>query len=104
MTKKERKQELKKKGVHAVIALLVFCMFLVVLVIEGYSETHYKRDAVIVGFSENDEIQAEDAHGNYWWFISSDFQEGDEVILTMHTNHTVDNIYDDKVVNAKLKN
>ena len=68
----------------------------------GYAETHYTRNAVVLE-SNGSQVFAVDLTGNVWGFENEGFKDGEEVILSMHTNGTDNILEDDIVINAKLK-
>lgn len=61
-----------------------------------------RKEAIVVGYQGYD-TRVEDKQGNIWVFEGSDYELGDELILTMYTNHTDENIYDDEIINVKIK-
>lgn len=82
--------------------LIICFMFLFGIFVVGYSTTHYSRNAVVLNTTERQTL-AIDTSGNLWNFTGDNFKDGQEVVLTIHTNGTNNIIIDDKVINAKVK-
>lgn len=102
MTRAERKVQLRKNIITTISGILVVCGLITLLGIENHIKTHYKREAVVIGYQGYD-TEVEDKQGNIWVFEGSNYELGDEVILSMYTNHTDENIYDDEIINVKIK-
>ena len=87
------------KGVAA--ALLVLCM----LCACSYVETHYTRKDCVVVETQGQLVYVVDTVGYEWCYVA----EGDVptvgtvVHLHMHTNHTVEYVYDDEVVGVVVQ-
>ena len=85
---------MKKKIISFIslfIVIVCFCFC-------SYAETHYTRKATVVNVNCG-LVTVEDESGNLWDFEQDGFNVGDKVKLTMDTNHTDSNIFDDKIVN-----
>ena len=78
-----------------VIVLLVLVTYGIV----GSIETHYTRDAEIIGY-ENDVVYLEDASGEQFAFYGKGYTKGDKVKVTYFNNCTL-NRQDDKVIKVK---
>ena len=102
MTRAERKVQLRKNIITTISGILVVCGLITLLGIENNVKTHYEKEAIVIGCQGYD-TRVEDKQGNIWVFEGSDYELGDELILTMYTNHTDENIYDDEIINAKIK-
>lgn len=102
MTRAERKVQLRKNIITTISGILVVCGLITLLGIEDNIKTHYEKEAIVIGYQGYD-TRVEDKQGNIWVFESSDYELGDELILTMYTNHTDENIYDDEIINVKIK-
>ena len=102
MTRAERKVQLRKNIITTISGILVVCGLITLLGIENHIKTHYEREAIVSGYQGYD-IKVEDKQGNIWFFEGNDYKLGDEVVLSMYTNHTDENIYDDEIINAKIK-
>lgn len=102
MTRAERKVQLRKNIITTINGILVVCGLITLLGIENHIKTHYKREAVVIGYHGYD-TKVEDKQGNIWVFEGSNYELGDEVVLSMYTNHTDENIYDDEIINVKIK-
>ena len=102
MTRAERKVQLRKNIITTISGILVVCGLITLLGIEDNIKTHYEREAIVIGYQGYD-IKVEDKQGNIWVFEGSDYKLGDKVVLSMYTNHTDENIYDDEIINAKIK-
>ena len=70
------------------------------LLIGGYIDTHYTREATVVKINE-DEIVVEDSIQHHWSFYGEDYKIGDKIKMTMFNNYTDSNIYDDKIIKVK---
>lgn len=66
----------------------------------SYYEHNYTRKATVV---EVDciEVTVRDNSGHYWKFKGYDYNVGDNVVLQMHDNNTMDNVYDDIIKGVK---
>lgn len=102
MTRAERKVQLRKNIITTISGILVVCSLIILLGIENHIKTHYKREAIVIDYQGYD-TKVEDKQGNIWVFEGSNYELGDEVILSMYTNHTDENIYDDEIINVKIK-
>lgn len=74
-----------------VILCFYFCSFV---------ETHYTREGIVVENNDN-LITVKDECGYLWDFEGNDFKVNERVKLTMDTNHTDSNIFDDKIIHVK---
>lgn len=102
MTRAERKVQLRKNIITTISGILVVCSLIILLGIENHIKTHYKREAIVIDYQGYD-TKVEDKQGNIWVFEGSNYELGDEVVLSMYTNHTDENIYDDEIINVKIK-
>ena len=82
----------------ACIAFIVACFLFV-----SYKESHYTKDMTVYDM-RNEIITFEDAQGNLWDYetdIDAKFERGQKYKVTMFTNHTDSNIYDDEITRIK---
>lgn len=77
------------------LLLIAFCFHFC-----SFVETHYTREGIIIE-SNNNLITVKDECGYLWNFKGSNFKVNEKVKLTMDTNHTDSNIFDDKVIDVK---
>lgn len=87
---------MKKKMVSFIslfIVILCFCFC-------SFTETHYTREGIVVE-NNNNLITVKDECGYLWDFEGDDFKINERVKLTMDTNHTDSNIFDDKIIYVK---
>lgn len=100
MTKREAyKRAQRKEKVLVTLALLViialFCLC-------SFIETHYYRNGEVISVS-GQLVEVEDFAGLTWEFYADGFRVGDEVRMLMDTNCTDNTVYDDEIVNVKLR-
>jgi hypothetical protein len=67
-----------------------------------YVTNHYHKLGTVVTVDE-DSILIEDTDGEVWEICGDDFKIGDNVEMTMFTNLTKNNFYDDVVEKVKIK-
>lgn len=100
MTKREaEKRAHRRETFFGTLALLVvvalFCLC-------SYLETHYYRDATVISVS-GQLVEVKDKAGHLWEFYADGYRAGDEVRMFMDTHCTDNNIYDDEILNVKLR-
>ena len=80
----------------------VFIFILSIMVFLAYSETHYSRVGVVK--HNNGSIYTfKDNKGNNWAFNTNEIIPANaKVKLKFFTNNTMDNIYDDMIVDYKI--
>lgn len=83
-----------------IIIGLVAVVFFLVLGRLGFYETHYTMTGEVIKATAEEVIVATD-DGNVWAFDGEDFAEQDLVELTMFTNGTDLNKYDDEITAVK---
>ena len=87
---------MKKKIISFVsLFIVIFCFYFCSSV-----ETHYTREGIVVE-NNNNLITVKDDCGHLWDFEGNDFKVNERVELTMDTNHTDSNIFDDKIIHVK---
>ena len=91
---------MKEKIEDTVIGILLIGVFIFIMGVAGYIETHYTREATVVKINE-DEIIVEDSIQHHWVFYGEDYKIGDKIKMTMFNNYTDSNIYDDKIIKVK---
>ena len=74
-----------------VILCFYFCSFV---------ETHYTKEGNVIEINNN-LIVIKDDYGYPWDFKGNGFKVNERVKLTINTNHTDSNIFDDKVIDVK---
>ena len=82
----------------ACIAFIIACFSFV-----SYDESHYTKDMTVYDM-RNEIITFEDTQGNLWDYetdIDRNFERGTVYKVTMFTNHTDNNIYDDEITRIK---
>jgi hypothetical protein len=67
-----------------------------------YVTNHYHKPGTVVTVYK-DTILIEDTEGEVWEFYGDNFEVGDNVEMTMFTNFTKNNFYDDVVEKVKIK-
>ena len=80
------------------IAFIIACFLFV-----SYNVSHYTKDMAVYGM-RNEIVTFEDAQGNLWDYetdIDRNFERGTVYKITMFTNHTDSNIYDDEITRIK---
>ena len=70
------------------------------LLIGGYIDTHYKREAIVVDVV-SDEVVVVDKFGNKWSFISDGYKVNDNVTLVIYNNTTMNTTVDDEIIDIK---
>ena len=70
------------------------------LLIGGYIDTHYTREATVVDVV-SDEVVVIDEFGDEWSFIGDGYKVNDNITLVIHNNTTMDTIIDDKIIDIK---
>ena len=70
------------------------------LLIGGYIDTHYTREATVVDVV-SDEVVVIDEFGDEWSFIGDGYKVNDNVTLVIHNNTTMNTIADDKIIDIK---
>ena len=86
------------------IIKVVFTTFVIVgiMVLLAYGETHYKRTGFISPNGNNIYI-FKDETGNTWEFYSNTIiPENARIQADFFTNNTIDNIYDDMLIDYKI--
>ena len=91
---------MKEKIEDTVIGILLIGVFIFIMGVAGYIETHYTREATVIKINE-DEIVVEDSIHHHWVFYGKDYKIGDKIKMTMFNNYTDSNIYDDKIIKVK---
>ena len=91
---------MKEKIEDTVIGILLIGIFIFIMGVAGYIETHYTREVTVVKINE-DEIVVEDSIQHHWVFYGEDYKIGDKIKMTMFNNYTDSNIYDDKIIKVK---
>ena len=91
---------MKEKIEDTVIGILLIGVFIFIMGVAGYIETHYTREATVIKINE-DEIVVEDSIQHHWVFYGKDYKIGDKIKMTMFNNYTDSNIYDDKIIKVK---
>ena len=103
MKKVSMKQKQRRIKMFALIALIIFTVFLFIgLIPTGANAELYYRFANVVDYDVIDDVVvADDGLGNLWEFYGTDYFEYDDlIIMIMDDNETPKYIYDDEVCNA----
>ena len=88
---------------------VMFCvLFLFIILLCAYSDTHYKRTGWIQTTSNNGVFEFVDSTGNIWEFADSEliipFGKPIEATARMFTNNTTDFIKDDIILDYEFMN
>lgn len=100
MTKKDAYKKTQRKEIF--FATLILLVTIALFCACSYVERHYYRDAKVTSVS-GQLIEVEDKCGFTWEFYADGYRVGDEVRMLMDTHCTESNIYDDEIVNVKLR-
>ena len=90
------------------IAKIIFftMIFMAVIFICAYSDTHYTRTGWIKHTKINNEFEFTDSTGNVWIFINEDllipYNTAIEAEVKMYTNGTTDYIKDDEIISYEI--
>ena len=94
----------KEKNILNIIVEVVCIAFVVAcFLFVSYNESHYTKDMTVYDM-RNETITFEDAQGNLWDYetdIDRNFERDTVYKVTMFTNHTDNNIYDDEITRIK---
>lgn len=82
--------------------IAIFLVFIGLLAIVGYSETHYSQNARVRAVIA-DEVRLETEDGNLWVCYADGFHSGDHVKVTFYNNRTDLEIEDDEIVKIQKK-
>lgn len=74
--------------------------FLGVIGFGGRLENHYTREMVVTKV-ENNKVTLLDNTDNTWILFDDGYETGEKLMVTMHTNYTINNIKDDRIVKVK---
>ena len=91
---------MKKKVFKTIMCMIGLGAFLLLLGRIGWYELHYITDGTVIEINE-DEVFVEDNNGEVWSFYGDGFAVGDGVTLTIDTNGTDLNKYDDIITKVK---
>lgn len=80
--------------------ILAILLFIIPGGIAGTLEARYSDTAIIRSINGG-EILVEDSRGNLWTYTLHDYKVGDKVVVTWDTQHTDDEIEDDKITKIK---
>lgn len=97
------------KKVFGIIKIILFTvLFIFIVLLCGYLDTHYERTGWIQTTKINNEFDFIDSTGHVWRFYDTDLLipmgKPIEVTVKMHTNHTTNNIKDDIILDYEFKN
>lgn len=86
-------------GIVFLVSLIAICCII------GYVESHYSKNGYVAEINENEVVIVDD-NGHEWVWLEEEptYQRGDKVKMTMYTNHTDGNIFDDEIIKIKIKN
>lgn len=85
---------MKKNFMQFISGMVMVVLFVVIISLFGYSQTHYTRTGKIQSVVA-DELRIIDTTGNIWIFYGEGFRKNDNVKMTMYNNHTDLEITDD---------
>ena len=91
---------MKEKIEDTVIGILLIGVFIFIMGVAGYIETHYTREATIVDVV-SDEVVVIDEFGNEWSFIGDGYKVNDNVTLVIYNNTTMNTTVDDEIIDIK---
>lgn len=74
--------------------------FLGVIGFGGRLENHYTRQMTVIETNDS-KVTLLDNTGNTWVLFDDGYETGEKVKVTMHTNYTINNIKDDRIVKVK---
>lgn len=83
-----------------VLGMSIVGLMVGALLIGGYIDTHYTREATIVDVV-SDEVVVVDEFGDEWSFIGDDYEINDNVTLVIYNNTTMNTIVDDEIIDIK---
>lgn len=87
---------------NKVYAITICLLFIGLLAITGYSQTHYTKNARVRAVIA-DEVRLETEDGNLWVCYADGFHNGDHVKVTFYNNRTDLEIEDDEIVKIRRK-
>ena len=88
--------------VVGIILIIIYLMAFVVAISCCYATNHYYKLGTVVTVNK-DTILIEDTEGEVWEIYGHNFEVGDNVEMTMFTNLTKNNFYDDVVEKVEIK-
>ncbi len=88
--------------VVGIILIIIYLMAFVVAISCCYTTNHYLKLGTVVTV-DKDSILIEDTEGEVWEVYGYNFEVGDSVEMTMFTNLTKNNFYDDVVEKVEIK-
>lgn len=83
-----------------VLGMSIVGLMIGALLIGGYIDTHYTREATIVDVV-SDEVVVVDEFGDEWSFIGDGYEVNDNVTLVIYNNTTMNTIVDDEIIDIK---
>lgn len=83
-----------------VLGMSIVGLMIGALLIGGYIDTHYTREATIVDVI-SDEVVVVDKLGNEWSYIGDGYKVNDNVTLIIYNNATMNTIVDDEIIDIK---
>lgn len=87
---------------NKIYTIAICLLFVGLLVITGYSQTHYTKNARVRAVIA-DEVRLETEDGNLWVCHADGFHNGDYVKVTFYNNRTDLEIEDDEIVKIQKK-
>ena len=85
----------------ALMGILVFGIFTILLAIASIIETQYTREVTVVSYRA-DAVVVQDEQGFEWGFIGEGYELGEKLIVTFDNNHTSTRD-DDRLIKVKEK-
>ena len=89
-----------KKIKEFILGMSIIGLMIGALLIGGYIDTHYTREATIVDVV-SDEVVVIDEFGDEWSFIGDGYKVNDNVTLVIYNNTTMNTTVDDEIINIK---
>lgn len=81
--------------------IIVFIVIIALPAIAGSVENKYTIEGRVIAV-EDQTVVVKDYKDNIWTFDGEGFQVENTVWMLMDSNHTPNNIYDDKIIDAKV--